>query len=347
VGQGHSVFVILPTVSRKLGLDFLPAFDVTVYPQRGDTVAVRQPFPPFDKYNEALKGHEVFFELRDIYPQPTSHVATVVNNVSLPLCAQYGNVYLFHPPARGKVAKALDIIVSFFQPQFEEPQPDPAPPWGEDLVETIPGTTEVKSRIKDIDGKIGQLEGQRESEEKELQSLGEWGALLWLTGIPLQRLVQKAFKYLGFEIEPRPETGHTEDFVARHGKTSFLVEATGSTGSITIDKGRQLMQWVIDSEVENCHGVLAGNAFSKEAPVSRPPSPNQHVFTPDLGKFAHKHDLSLLDTRELFRIVCAKLANQLVPVEPLCAALSKAGVVTFPQRTDADPNVHSNSPQAS
>jgi hypothetical protein len=142
--------------------------------------------------------------------------------------------------------------------------------------------------------------------------------------------VQKAFKHLGFEIEPRPETGHTEDFVAKHGGTVYLIEATGSAGSIIIDKGRQLMQWVIGSEVEKCHGILVGNGFSKEPPEKRPPAPNHHVFTPDLKQFAEKYDFSLVDTRQLFRAVCAKLANRPVPIESLCVALSKGGAVTFP-----------------
>jgi hypothetical protein len=333
VGQGHSVFVILPTVSGKLKLDFLPAFDVTVYAQRGETIAVKHPLPPFDKYNEALKGHEIFFVLQNVSPYPPPYVETVVNNVNMALCAKYHNVYLFHPPARDKAAKALEIIISFFKPEFEECQPDPTPSWGEDLIATIPGTRDVKTQLQEIDARINDLEGQRGSKEKELQGLGEWGQLLWLTGIPLQRVVQKAFKYLGFEVEPRPETGHTEDFVAKHGDGVYLIEATGSSGSILVEKGRQLMEWVVASEVENCRGVLIGNAFSKDPPDKRPPTPNHHIFSPDLQRYAARHSFSLLETRELFGVVCAKLANQPVPVESLCAALRKVGIVTFPQRT--------------
>lgn len=298
---------------------------------------MKNPVPPFDKYNEALNGHEIFFQLRNPHNgQPIIPQANVVNNVNMPVCAQLGNIYLLHPPARGKASKALEIIVSFFEPEFEECQPDPVPSWGDDLIASIPGTKEIRNRLSEIDGRIRELEGQRHREEEELRTVSEWGQLVWLTGIPLQRLVEKAFKFLGFEIESRPETGHTEGFVAKHGGDVFLVEATGSVGSIAIDKGRQLMEWVINPEFENCHGVLVGNAFSKHPPENRPPTPNHHVFTEGLERYAEKHGFSLVDTRELFRIICAKLANQPIAKDLICAGLQKGGVAAFPGRTAAD-----------
>jgi hypothetical protein len=293
--------------------------------------------PPFDKYIEVLDGHEIVFSLRNPNPNNQtliSYQPFVVDNVKMLVCAKVGNICLFHPAGHGKSTKALEIIISFFNPDLEECLPDPTPSWGEELIATIPGTKEIKTRISEIDGKIEGLKRRRDTDEEELQALSEWGQLLWLTGIPLQRLVQKAFKYLGFEIEPRPETGHTEDFVAKYGSAVYLIEATGSAGSITIDKGRQLMQWVISSEFEKCHGILVGNAFSKEPPEKRPPTPNHHVFTPDLKQFAEKYDFSLLDTWELFRAVCAKLAHQPTPIESLCTALSKVGAVEFPDRAE-------------
>lgn len=334
--QGHPIFVILPRVSKQLELTFLPDFRVTVIPQRGDTVIVRNRVPPFDTYTEALNGHEVYFVLRGYRTGQDINVQDVVNNVNMPLCANHGNIFLFHPPAQGKAPKALEIIVSFFGPEFEECQPDPPPPWADDLILRIPGSKGIRNGLSEIDEKIRGLEGQRHREEEELQTLSMWGQLLWLTGIPLQRLVLKAFRFLDFEIEARPETGHTEDFVAKLAGAVFLIEATGSVGSITIEKGRQLMHWVTDSEVENCHGLLVGNAFSKEPPENRPPTLNHHVFTPELKKYAEKHGFSLLDTTELFRIVCAKLAGQPVAMDLVCARLHQAGVVTFADGTKTD-----------
>jgi hypothetical protein len=336
VGQGHKVFVILPLIPKTLDLNFLPGLTVSVQAQHGDTLNTKNPQPPFDKYTEALNGHDIVFRLR--HPrtgQDVTHLPHVVNNVNMLVCAQVGKIYLFHPAARGKSTKALESIVSFFDPDFEECQLEPAPPWGDNVIATIPGIDEVKTRLVEIDGKISELEGQRGSGEKELQTLSEWGQLLWLVGIPLQRVVQKAFNFLGFEIEPRAETGHTEDFVAKHGGTVFLIEATGSAGSITVDKGRQLMEWVVYSEAENCRGVLVGNAFIKDPPEKRPPTPNHHVFTLELERYAKRHGISLLDTRELFRVVCTKLAKQPVAMELICAGLRKGGTVSFPDGTEA------------
>jgi hypothetical protein len=300
-----------------------------INPQRGNTVILKRPAPPFEKYQEVLKGHEIFFALRSSQNGQPIRVEDVVNNVNSPICARLGNIFLFHPPTQGKASKALEIIISFFNPELEECQPDPTPSWADGLVATIPGTNEIKNGLSQIDEKIRDLERERHSEEEELQALSAWAQLLWLTGIPLQRLVQKAFKFLDFEIESRPETGHTEDFVAKHGGIVFLIEATGSAGSITIDKGRQLMEWVISSEVAECRGVLVGNAFSKEPPENRPPTPDHRNFTEALEKYAEKHGFSLVDTRELFWLVCAKLANRSIAMDLVCAGLQKGGVATF------------------
>jgi hypothetical protein len=333
VKEGHKVFVILPKVAKQLDLNFLPHLRLTVIPQRGDTIIMNSSHTLFDRYRDVLNGHEIYFELCNAQTGQSIRVGDVVNNIRNALCAQHENVLLFHPPAAGKASKALDIIVSFFKPEFEECQPDDTPSWADDLITTIPGTNEIKTRLTEIDESIKHLEGEREREAKDLETLSEWGQLLWLTGIPLQRLVQKAFRFLDFEIETRPETGHTEDFVAKHGCAVFLIEVTGSAGSITIDKGRQLMEWVINPEFENCQGVLVGNAFAKEPPENRPPTPDHHVFTEALEKYSEKYGFSLVDTRELFRMVCAKLANQPIAMDLVCAGLQKRGVVTFPGDT--------------
>jgi hypothetical protein len=302
---------------------------VRIHPQRGDTIIVRDSAEIFKRYAQVLVGHEIYFELFHLGNLRPISVNNIVNNVNRPLCGQVKNIFLLHPPARGLARKALEIVIESFAPEFQEPLPDSAPPWADGVVSKIPGVAESHDRLSETEERISELEAQRQSEEKELQKLGEWGQLLWLTGIPLQRLVQKAFKFLGFDIEPRPETGHAEDFVARHGEFVFLIEATGTSGTITIEKGRQLMQWLADSEIADCHGTLVANAFSTEPPANRPPTTNHHIFSVDLVKYAERYGVSLLNTQELFRLVCTKLAGKPIDLDSVSIELCGKGVIRF------------------
>jgi hypothetical protein len=329
VGHGHTLFVILPRVKQTTELNFLPGLTLRVHPQHGETMRIKNDHGIFKKYISVLSGHELYFEAF-MYPLPRPlSINDVVDNVDRPICGAIENIVLLHPPGHGNLAKALQIIVEIFGPEFEEPQVGPAPSWAADIVSRIPGVAEARQRLSEIEQKIQGLETERQSQEAKLKSLCEWGQLIWVTGIPFQRLVQNAFAFVGFDIEPRPETGHGEDFVARHKDFAFLVEATGSTGGITIEKGRQLMHWVTDSDVPNCHGLLVANAFSTEDPGNRPPTPNHHIFSPDLERFAEKFGFSLLDNQELFRTVCAKLAGTPFPMESICRELSGEGVIRF------------------
>ncbi len=327
--HGHPIYVILPKVAQQLELRFLPDLLVRIYPQRGETIILRGNRPLFASYREVLGGHELYFEVFRLQDHALVDTSNIVNNVDRTLCGRFNNIFLLHPPARGRTSRALQIIVEDFQPEFEELQPDATPSWADEVVRKIPGVSEAQKGVSETDQRILELETRRETQEVDLRTLSEWGQLLWLSGIPLQRLVQKGFKSLRFEIEPRPETGHTEDFVARHKEYAFPVEATGSSGTITIDKGRQLMHWVADSEIANCHGVLVANAFSTEPPSNRPPTPNHHIFSVDLVKYAEKHGLALLDTQELFKIVCAKLAGKPIDLDAISVELSGKGVIRF------------------
>ena len=49
----------------------------------------------------------------------------------------------------------------------------------------------------------------------------------------------------------------------------------------------------------------------------------------ELEKMAKKRGLALLETRELFRIVCAKLGGTKFPLEKICEDLSTDGEVHF------------------
>jgi hypothetical protein len=156
----------------------------------------------------------------------------------------------------------------------------------------------------------------------------DWAELLWLDGIPLQKRVREALDFLGFETEMPDPTGHGEELIAKHDTHRFLIEVTGATGSIKIDKARELVQWVLDSESpDRVRGVLVGNPFRNDPPQQRPPTENHKLFTTEVEGLATRFDFALLEVRELYRAILAKLEHKEVNVLKICEAMGLKGRV--------------------
>ena len=59
-------------------------------------------------------------------------------------------------------------------------------------------------------------------------------------------------------------------------------------------------------------GILIGNPFCEEPPDNRPPKEtNKHNFTSDLVKLAERHDISVIWTIDLFKLVCILLNDKI------------------------------------
>ena len=331
--SGHVIFVILPSSKSLSGgtakIEFLPYLKLKVRPHRGITLNLALKHSLFQEYLKVLQGHEIVFDC--VMPANPLGViqSAITDNISNNVCVKWGSVYILHPPARFFAEQGLRTIIAQFGPDFEEPELDPAPDWAKQVTKQVPGIQEINTRVESVSVQIDSLEDERRKELESKEKLETWGQLLWLSGIPLQDRVRDAFKFLGFTVEPHDPTGHAGDLVAKHGQYIFIMEVTGSTGGITIEKGRQLMQWVIEAEPEEVHGVLVGNAFRNDPPEKRPPSANHNIFAAELEKMAKKRGLALLETRELFRIVCAKLGGTKFPLEKICEDLSTDGEVHF------------------
>jgi hypothetical protein len=334
LSNGHTVFVILPEAkllskASQKDIDFIPRLTLSFGFERGQTLRVASTLPLFHEYFQALQGHELFIKPM-VGPGNWTWQNSITDNVNRPICGQFHGVFVFHPPARGREKIALDAIFKFFQPDFDEPDPQPTPEWGKEVISKIPGVEETEGAIEKIEQEIDDLEEKRTAEMKKKEELERWAGLLWFDGIPLQDLVREGFDFLGFDTESEDPTGHTHDFVARHSGQTLLVEVTGSQGPISLDKGRQLLQWIADSaDPVKSKGILVGNAFRSEPPGKRPPTSNHKIFVTQLVELAEKRNLALVDTRELFRIITAKLSGVPVQAEVVAKDLASDGEIKF------------------
>src|SRR5260370_2378082 len=254
----------------------------------------------------------------------------IVDNVSRPICSKVQSIYLLHPPSRKLEQKALKVIIEHFGPDPIPISSVPKPSWIDEAASAIPGVAGIQAVRTSMRTEIQQKSKLLEIEEEKLRQLSSWADLLWLEGLPLQAKVSEALNLLGIAAASSDPSGHTSDLAADEPGVHFVFEVTGTSGTIGIEKGRQLMQCVADApDPANSKGVLIVNAFRNEPPDRRPPTPDRRVFVLELERLAERYHMALLDVREIYRVVCAKLSGQAVDKTTIVNGLSGDGVVRF------------------
>lgn len=338
--HGHKVFVILPQAadipSDNLALSVLPYTTMHLSPQKGKTLIPCTTLPLIHEYMTALDGHEFVISPRATVPNiPNgwSWQTTVSDNVKRAVCGQFAGAYIFHPPAPGRDGLAVKAILDFFHPEFEEPEPEDRPDWAKDVIARLPGMTKLESASADKIAEIARLRSELEANEIKRLGLERWAEMLWFDGVPLQNRVSEALELLGIPNKSNDPTGHAQDLQGSCAGHSLLFEVTGSTGSIGVEKGRQLLQWMADcDDPTNTKGILIGNAFRKNSPDQRPPSPNHKIFVKELEEMATRFHFGLLDVRDVYDLVVRKLGGEDVVTEQICKALQADGVISFSRR---------------
>lgn len=181
------------------------------------------------------------------------------------------------------------------------------PDWVQGTV--VPGANANDGLIQELQGKKSELELQVSALEKKRDELLGLRALLFGYGKSvLEPVVRKAFLELGFVV---PETWDGDwDFELREGAgaTVAIGEVEGTEGPVDRDKYRQLLEYF---QIEVMEGrthkaILVGNGF-RTKPLDAQERGNQ--FTEHVLRGAAQNGFCLLPTTELFKAVCAVLAN--------------------------------------
>lgn len=338
--HGHTVFLILPEATDippgGLDLSVIPYVTLNLQLQKGKTLNDIMNSLMFQNYMKALRGHEMVINARPTVhniPHGWNWQIAVADNVKRAVCGQFGRAYVFHPPAHGCDDLAIRAILDFFSPDFEEPEPDPAPEWAANIVATIPGVADIDTKTLRNSKEIARLQSEVSASEVERTKLARWAEMLWLTGVPLQQRVSEALALLGVPNHSENPTGHTHDLQGLCQGQALLFEVTASAGSIGVDKGRQLLQWIGEAkDPTNTKGILIGNAYRNDPPDKRPPSPDHKIFVKEVEDMAQRFHFALLDVRDLFELITRKIGGEEIKTETVCEALQADGPIRFAKK---------------
>lgn len=140
--------------------------------------------------------------------------------------------------------------------------------------------------------------------------------ILYEYGPNLTNAVTRIFQQFGFEVLYKEEEGR-EDIEINDLESKFhaIVEVTGSSNQVNVDKIRQLFDWYSQKilEDENVNAVLIANALREMDPMDR-----KEPYTEKAKQLAKNNNFILLTTLDLFN-----LYNQFLKGE-----INKNGIVS-------------------
>lgn len=335
VNNGHTAYILLPASKGSSApqneLTVILYYRIHLDEAHGQTLNMRHDDPFFEAYKGALTGHDICFRFQQMAgPQGWPITDGVVDNVSRLICCKVASIYVLHPPAKKLEQKALKVIIEHFKPDPPPLSGVARPSWVDAAASAIPGVATLQGLRASVTAEIQKKRDELSAHEEKLRTLTGWADLLCLEGLALEAKVIEALRLLGISARTENPSGHSSDLVADESGTRFVFEVTGTTGTIGIEKGRQLMQWVAGApDPANSKGVLVANAFRNEPPDKRPPTPDRRVFVVELERLAARYHMALLDVRELFRLVCCKLSGQTVDKSVVLDGLLTDGIIRF------------------
>jgi hypothetical protein len=206
------------------------------------------------------------------------------------------------------------------------------PEWAKDV--SIPGVEENNVQIAGLEARRNEIDAELSRFKVDRDELINYRVLLFGTGQAiLEPVVRQALRCLGFTI-PEPEEYEGEwdvDLSDPASGNSAIAEVEGSEGAINIDKLRQLLDYVEAEEDagRKRKGILIGNGYR----LTNPNDPIRNSqFTEKALARAQGFGYSLLPTSELFKAVCAILAdseNEAYKARIRSSILSQVGVWHF------------------
>lgn len=212
----------------------------------------------------------------------------------------------------------------------------PQPGWVNDFARPK-AVNEIEEAIAEIDARIMELRGQREKEALRRSGVLEYSHLLYETGKPLERAIEKVLRLLGYTVETL-RFGDLEIDHVLVGPTGrrMIGESEGKDSSaVDISKFRQLESNIGEDfereEVDQpAKGLLFGNGFRLSAPATR-----GEQFTQKCLTNASRLGSALVRTADLYAVAVHLLDHPEDDAfkEACRAAIEETagGIVTFPE----------------
>ncbi len=222
-----------------------------------------------------------------------------------------GRVLLLPPMVKTRqrvVRLILDKIVPEILPSLghgrEKGNEEPPPDWS--LAVPVPGLEEKEASIADLRDQMDRSRRDLETRERELDGLLRYRGLLWMTGDELEEVVRESLGLLGIAAEKRDPIDGVVDLGA--GRLLYI-EMEGSEGATTVRKGRQLLGYIAEAEdPAQVSGAIIANPHRKSPPEQRT-TVAAPLFSKELDSLAKKQDWPLIQTKQLFDLVCRFLGG--------------------------------------
>ena len=203
------------------------------------------------------------------------------------------------PPEKVDPQKLLGVIIQCASPILEKSFRTPEPAWAKQY--SLPGEIELRREVDELQKKIDELSEGQSKKKDDLENLLGFRALLYEKGKPLEDVVIKALRLMGFEAEPFKKDDMEHDIVLNAPEGIAVVEVKGKDDdAIKVEKFDQLTR-VVDEHFEEHsfypEGILVGNPYRFKQPVERP-----DPFSDKTRKAAERKGFSLLTTAKIFEI---------------------------------------------
>ena len=189
----------------------------------------------------------------------------------------------------------------------------PVPAWAPSVY--LPGEADGEQDLESLELKIKGLRDDRERKLAALDALVGYKKLLFEKGkSQLEPIVLKALNELGFQTSPAEKITGTNfeiDGRTKVGSLPGIVETKGSKNQITLDEFSPFTSKILaDFQATGVHskGILVGNGLCLDSPAGRLRS---GVFSPHVLDAAKRNSIALVNSVELYAVVCSALEGQI------------------------------------
>lgn len=194
-----------------------------------------------------------------------------------------------------------------------------APDWLQSV--QLPGEAEQQKELASISKAISDLQRAQETTARQLLDLQEMKRLLYEKGkYRLEPVVRSALNVLGFSVTEGgdiPGTNYEIDGRIASGAKPGILEIKGSKNQIAFSEFSPLPIKVLkDAEISgsSSKGILIGNGRCEQPPWDRT---GEDVFSPHVLQAAKDNSIALVNSVELYAVVCGVMAGSIGDSVPI------------------------------
>lgn len=196
--------------------------------------------------------------------------------------------------------------------------PEEPPEWLEDY--TLPREEEVLEEISELRHEI-------EEKQDQLEGLQKFKELLYENGRALEESVLEAFRDMGFKVEGEVMSGRDGSIELEDAR--IVLEIYGTTSGVTLEKCRELDDWVEKSIAENsdkdAYGLLIVNPMREDKPPER-----EDAIPPNVIDYMDRRNMRILQTVDLFRLLKGSRSGELTQADILDNLLGDEIIIELP-----------------